>query len=83
MWLLFAAQSWARWKIRNKFSIEVVFPNHAADCFFKTGILLQQWRPLSKPKDLEHVDKMIGKLQLLYHKTRTTPTAARMPPDTP
>ena len=40
VWLLFAALSWAIWNIRNKFSIEALFPNKAVDCFFKTGILL-------------------------------------------
>jgi hypothetical protein len=34
-WLLFAAQSWALWHIRNKFTIEKKLPKQPADCFFK------------------------------------------------
>ena len=72
VWLFFAAQCWALWNITNKFSIEHIFPNNAADCFFKTGLLLQQWRPLSKPKDLETVDLFISKLQAMYRETRSS-----------
>lgn len=51
IWIIFTAQSWALWRIRNKFSIEGVFPNQPADCVFKTVLLLQQWRPLTGSKD--------------------------------
>ena len=71
VWLLFSAQSWALWNIRNKFTIESVFPNQAADCFFKSGILLQQWRPLSKPEDHARIDVMISQLKNLYRTTRS------------
>jgi hypothetical protein len=59
-WLLFAAQSWALWKIRNKFSIEGIFPKQPSDFVFKTTILLQQWRPLTRSKDVELVEGMIS-----------------------
>jgi hypothetical protein len=38
--MLFAAQSWALWTIRNKFSIEAKFPKHPANVVFKTAIFL-------------------------------------------
>jgi hypothetical protein len=60
IWIIFAAQSWALWKIQNKFLIEGVFPNQPVDCLFKIVILLQQWRPLTISKDLELMDKVIG-----------------------
>lgn len=50
IWLWFAAQSWALWHIRNKFTIEGRFPRQPADCFFKTSIFLQQWRPLIRSR---------------------------------
>jgi hypothetical protein len=37
IWLLFAAQSWALWNIRNKITIEHKLPAHPADCIFKTS----------------------------------------------
>jgi hypothetical protein len=53
IWLLFVAQSWALWHIRNKFSIENFFPNQPADYVFKCIIFLKQWRPLFRSKDLQ------------------------------
>jgi hypothetical protein len=44
LWILFAAQSWTLWTIRNKFSIEAKFPKHPANIVFKTAIFLQLWR---------------------------------------
>jgi hypothetical protein len=68
-WVLFVAQSWAVWHIRNKLTIEKSFPKQPADCFFKTAMFLQLWRPLLKEK---HVDKlvMVGALRSLYRQTR-------------
>jgi hypothetical protein len=60
---LFAAQSWALWLIRNKLSIEKSFPKQPADCFFKTAIFLQLWRPLLKAKHVDKLDVMVGALR--------------------
>ena len=62
-WILLAAQCWALWQIRNKFSIEGIFPNNPANCFFKTLIILQQWQPLFKPKDKEQLEEFVSKLK--------------------
>jgi hypothetical protein len=75
IWLLFAAQSWALWNVRNKFSIEGIFPKQPADCVFKTTIFLQHWRPLARSKDVELVDGMISLLKTLFLQTYS-PAAA-------
>jgi hypothetical protein len=42
VWILFVAQSWALWHIRNKIAMENSFPNQPADCMLKTVLFLQQ-----------------------------------------
>jgi hypothetical protein len=46
IWLLFSAQFWALWNIRNKFTIEAVFLKQPAEFIFKTAIYLQHWHLL-------------------------------------
>jgi hypothetical protein len=69
-WVLFAAQSWALWLIRNKLTIENSFPKQPADCFYKTAMFLQLWRPLLKEKHADKLDVMVGALRSLYRQTR-------------
>jgi hypothetical protein len=69
-WFLFAAQSWSLWLIRNKLTIENSFPKQPADCFFKTAMFLQLWRPLLKEK----LDAMVEALRSLYRQTRVIST---------
>jgi hypothetical protein len=69
LWMLFAAQSWALWTIRNKFSIEAKFPNHPANVVFKTAIFLQLWRPLAKENMHSMLDEAVIKLKDIYKKT--------------
>jgi hypothetical protein len=69
-WVLFAAQSWALWVIRNKLTIEKSFPKQRDDCFFKTAMFLQLWRPLLKEKHVDKLDAMVGALRSLYRQTR-------------
>jgi hypothetical protein len=71
-WILFAAQSWALWLIRNKLTIENSFPKQPADCFYKTVMFLQLWRPLLKEKHADKLDVMIGALRSLYRQTRSS-----------
>jgi hypothetical protein len=61
--MLFAAQSWALWTIRNKFSIEAKFPKHPANFVFKPAIFLQLWRPLAKEKMHTMLDEAAAKLK--------------------
>jgi hypothetical protein len=55
IWLLFLAQSWALWLIRNKLSIEKKVPNHPCDVIFKTMLFLQLWSINSKTIDQEGI----------------------------
>jgi hypothetical protein len=66
--MLFAAQSWALWTTRNKFSIEAKFPKHPANVVFKTTIFLQLWRPLAKKKVHSTLDEVVSKLKDIYSK---------------
>jgi hypothetical protein len=61
LWMLFAAQSWALWTMRNKFYIEAKFPKHPANVVFKTCIFLQLWRPLAKAKVHPMLDEAVAK----------------------
>jgi hypothetical protein len=75
IWLLFAAQSWALWIIRNKLTIEHKLPSQPADCFFKTSIFLQHWRPLLKNKNklIAKMELLLEMLRALYQQTRNSP----------
>jgi mannosylglycoprotein endo-beta-mannosidase len=81
IWLLFAAQSWALWNIRNKITIEHKLPSHPADCIFKTSLFLQLWRPLLKNKLSDKMDIMLELLRVLYLHSRvaSTPTSPNLP----
>jgi hypothetical protein len=63
LWLTFAAQSWALWLLRNKFTIEGKFPGRPANCVFKTILFLQLWPPLQKSKVLPQLDGVIVKFK--------------------
>jgi hypothetical protein len=71
-WVLFAAQCWALWLIRNKLTIENTFPKQPADCCFKTATFLQLWRPLLMEKHVDKLDAMVEALRSLYRQTRVT-----------
>jgi hypothetical protein len=66
--MLFAAQSWALWTIRNKFSIEAKFSKHPANVVSKMSIFLQLWRPLAKAKVHPMLDEAVAKLKDIFKK---------------
>jgi hypothetical protein len=66
LWVFFAAQSWALWTTRNKFSIEAKFPSQPANSILKTNVFLQMWRPLQKPEALPMLDEAATKLKEIY-----------------
>jgi hypothetical protein len=74
IWLLFAAQSWALWNIRNKITIEHKLSSHPADCIFKTSLFLQLWRLLLRSKLADKLDIMLELLRSLYLQSRASPT---------
>jgi hypothetical protein len=53
LWLLFLAQAWALWNIRNKLTIEKKMINHPANVLFKTAIFLQLWTVKAKSSNRE------------------------------
>jgi hypothetical protein len=69
LWMFFAAQSWALWTTRNKFSIEAKFPKHPANVVFKTCIFLQLWKPLAKAKVHPMLDEAVAKLKDISKQT--------------
>jgi hypothetical protein len=68
--MLFAVQSWALWNIRNKISIEHKLPSQPAECFFKTSLFLQLWRPLLRSKLNSKMECLLDVLRTLYLQTR-------------
>lgn len=62
-WTGLGALCWALWTIRNKFTIEGVFPNKPADVLFKVSILLQQWNLLTKSADREGLEMLIDRVR--------------------
>jgi hypothetical protein len=72
IWMLFAAQSWALWNIRNKISIEHKLPSQPADSFFKTSLFLQLWRPLLRNKLNTKMDCLVDMLRSLYLQTHNS-----------
>jgi hypothetical protein len=51
VWILFRAQSWALWLIRNKLNMGSKLINHPADIVLKTMLFVQLWSLLTKPQD--------------------------------
>jgi hypothetical protein len=64
--MLFIAQSWALWRIRNKLAIESRVMRHPADVIFKTMLFLQLWLPLARPLDRGWIRGMTHELKLLH-----------------
>jgi hypothetical protein len=52
LWTYFAAQSWALWTTKNKFTIEGKFPRQPANRVFQFLINLQLWCHSKKTRDL-------------------------------
>jgi hypothetical protein len=76
VWIFFAAQCWALWNTRNKFTIERKFPRQPTDIIFKLMISLQLWHPLQKPKDLGTLDELIALTKAFFARTSTPPAAS-------
>jgi hypothetical protein len=69
LWTYFAAQCWALWNTRNKFTIERKFPRQPANCVFQCLINLQLWRPLQKPRDLRLMEELEAMVKNLFSNT--------------
>jgi hypothetical protein len=53
--------------------MEAKFPSQSANLFYKTLILLQQWRALQKDKLVPLLDEAISLLKEVYAKTISRP----------
>lgn len=63
LWMLFMAQSWTLWLIRNKLTIESkLIIRQPADIIFKTIIFLQLWSS-AKPQDKASILELISRLR--------------------
>ena len=45
LWICCAGLCWTLWNMRNKYTIEGIFPSQPADCLFKLAMYLQVWKP--------------------------------------
>ena len=70
IWLLFLAQAWALWAVRNKLAIEKKIINHPADIIFISMIFLQAWIPPLKAQDKEGASWLVAKLRELHAVSR-------------
>jgi hypothetical protein len=80
VWVFFAAQSWAPWNTRNKFSIERKLPRHPADVIFKLIISLQLWRPLQSPKEQVFVDELLVMARSFFASSQPSPATSTAAP---
>jgi hypothetical protein len=66
LWVLFLAQSWALWTVRNKLAIEKRLISNPADIIYKTIIFLQLWSLKAKGREKEGLSWMARELRELY-----------------
>jgi hypothetical protein len=70
VWIGCTALCWALWNIRNKFTIEGIFPSQSADGLYKMLIYLQEWKPVARRRDREALEQAIGRLRTLHASIR-------------
>nr|XP_051208064.1 uncharacterized protein LOC127323999 [Lolium perenne] len=66
LWVLFLAQSWALWNVRNKLAIEKKIISNPADIIYKITIFLQLWSLKAKAREKEGLSWMACELRELY-----------------
>jgi hypothetical protein len=73
LWICCSALCWGLWNIRNKFSIEGIFPSQPADALYKMLMYLQVWKPVARRQDREALELAIGRLRSLHANFRDRP----------
>jgi hypothetical protein len=53
------------WNLRNKFTIEGVFPVQSTDELYQMTMYLQAWKLLARSQDRQAVELVIGKIKAL------------------
>jgi hypothetical protein len=66
LWMACAALLWTLWNLRNKFTIDGVFPRQPADGLYKMSMYLQVWKQVARRKDREAVEWAIGRIRSLH-----------------
>ena len=56
--------------MRNKYTIEGIFPSQPADCLFKLAMYLQVWKPVARRQDRGEVEAVIGRIRALHDTIR-------------
>jgi hypothetical protein len=74
LWILFLAQSWALWNVRNKLAIEKKIIANPADIVYKIIIFLQLWSLKCKSREKEGLSWMARELRELYASLRPAAT---------
>jgi hypothetical protein len=75
VWTFFAAQWWAIWTTRNKFTIEGKFPRQPADCIFKIILSLQLWWLLQNAKCSGMMDELIFMTKAFFANSYSPPSS--------
>jgi mannosylglycoprotein endo-beta-mannosidase len=70
LWMCCTALCWGLWNIRNKFTIEGIFPSQPADALYKMLMYLQVWKPVARRQDREALELAIGRLRSLHANIR-------------
>ena len=78
LWVVLGTMTWTLWTARNKLVIEHVIPSRATDSIYKLCGFLQLWRPLSKRRDRDSIDRIISALR-----TTAGALAPPLPPPPP
>jgi hypothetical protein len=68
-----AAQCWALWITRNKFTIEKKFPRQPTESIFKIILSLQLWHPLQRTKDMTALDELVSMTKAFFASTYSHP----------
>ena len=58
------------WNMRNKFTIEGVFPSQPADGLYKMIMYMQVWKSVARRQDRDMVEVAIGRIRSLHAATR-------------
>jgi hypothetical protein len=70
-----AALLWTLWNLRNKFSIDGVFPRQPADALYKMSMYLQVWKLVARKKDREAVEWAVTRIRTLHSTIRDRDSA--------
>ena len=65
-WIVVSLLFWALWLTRNKLTIGRKVMRHPADLIYKILMFLQCWMGLSKERDRDALQAVVGELKAIY-----------------